>query len=284
VRPTKLGGFKVKIARLAFPSFLASTFFVLSFCPTPGNATTIGSGSFSWTGSVDIFAAACGASCPANVTGPGIWFFNPSQTIFKGYDALFTPNPPAGSLLQVPITNGNGTVAGGQILPFVGTPTTGAFFQMDELTIPNTVSGLVQFDVTNISAGTGTNAACGANIIGNVCTPTGSPFTLTQNGTNGNGNVCTANCTVSITFNFNGVAYVGTSGSGNNPAAAALTSQVTAIGTISQILAAVASPQGLTNQSYSGSLTVNGVPEPSMVLMFLSGLGLIAAGKFARKS
>src|SRR5581483_5376649 len=107
-----------------------------------------------------------------------------------------------------PNTNSFSGLSSGTISNIVGGPMVGSHPITDFMTF--NVSGVspVLFDLTGIDAGSGTAAPCAANAIGQACTPTGSPFTLTQ---------LTAN-TVEVGLVLEGIAYTGTSASGSSQA------------------------------------------------------------------
>jgi hypothetical protein len=136
-----------------------------------------------------------------------------------------------------------------------------------------TAAGLIKIDLNTLNAGFGSLAGCSSNAIGSLCTPTGSPITLAQVGTN----------SVSISLSGNGIAYTGTSGSGSSPTIISFTSQNNVPGTITSILALVLSAGGFTN-SVSATYSSTGpttVPEPMTLSMM--GLGLVSLGLIARR-
>jgi hypothetical protein len=130
----------------------------------------------------------------------------------------------------------------------------------------------IMFDLTSIPAGTGTNANCATNGPGN-CTPTGSPFTLTQ-----------LNGGVSVGLTLNGIAYTGSSASGSTPTVGVFTTQVTIDGgTITGILGILGGGGTISGQTYSASFTATPTPEPSTALSVLFGAGLIGFSLIGRK-
>jgi hypothetical protein len=248
---------------------------VASLIPELALATAIPVGVGNIGGTVNV----CGGP---GCTNPGIFFFNDS-TVSEAY---LEGGTNTGSFAG--LTNGNGTFLGGEILNLTGNPQTGAVSITDEATFVTTL-GLIQFDITDIPGGGGTNANCASNTIGGAfaCTPTGSPFTLTQTGDQGNGNTCTdSSCAVAILLNMVGVGYTGSSSTGTTPTSAIFTAQVIVPGTISAVLGQVDSSGGLVGQTYSASFSAVATPEPGPLPLVLLGLGLICLGKkkFARIS
>jgi PEP-CTERM motif len=164
-------------------------------------------------------------------------------------------------------TGATGTVQGS----LVGAPTLTPNIA-DWAEFSGTAAGLIKIDLNTLNAGFGSLAGCSSNAIGSLCTPTGSPITIAQVGTN----------SVSISLSGNGIAYTGTSGSGSSPTIISFTSQNNVPGTITAILAAVNST-GFTN-SVSATYSSTGpttVPEPMTLSMM--GLGLISLGLIARR-
>jgi hypothetical protein len=175
-----------------------------------------------------------------------------------------------------------------------GTPDTGAYngltggtikdlvtpIQIGTLTTPinqfltfNTSTGPVLFDLTAINPGVGTVPACTSNATGSVCTPPGSPFTLTQLSTGA----------VGIQLSLSGIAYTGSSSTGTDATIGVFTTQNTNPGSITGILAAVAGG-GITN-SYSAtfsSVPPGVIPEPGTYVLL--GLGLISVASIRKRT
>lgn len=129
----------------------------------------------------------------------------------------------------------------------------------------------VTFNLTNIFAGAGTMAGCANNTVGNVCTVTNSPFTLTQ----------LAPGQVALGLSLSGIAYIGDTASGTSAAPFSFTSQNTLPGTITGILAAAQSEAGFTN-SFSATISATS-PTPEPASYMLMGAGLAAAGMIFRR-
>jgi hypothetical protein len=126
----------------------------------------------------------------------------------------------------------------------------------------NTSAGVVTFDLVSLSPGYGTLAGCASNAIGNICTPTGSPITLTQ---------VTAN-SVSITLNLTGIAYLGSSSTGSSPTTALFTTQNVIPGTITAILAQAFSTTGFQS-SYGAVYSSTTAPSTCQTNPLQSLLG-----------
>jgi hypothetical protein len=192
----------------------------------------------------------------ANINGTvlvgtsGISFFN----------NLVVPN----QFNAAPSTGSYAGLTGGTIQNLTGPPVTGPDLIANFATflVP---TGNVIFDLQNIFAGVGTVPNCGNNSVGSVCTPPGSPFTLTQ-----------TQAGVTVTLSMSGIAYTGTAASGASPTTGLFTAQVTVPGTITSVLQAVAT-NTLPLQTYSASFTSTPVPEPAtfgLIGAALLGLGL----------
>ncbi len=168
------------------------------------------------------------------------------------------------------LMNGGGTMSTGWLQSLSGAP--GPVNLVDYATFESTI-GLIQFDMTFLFPGTGTAAPClvVTNAPGATCTPTGSPFTLTQEATG-----------VTVTLAESGNFYIGTSASGTSPGSGLFTAQISVPGQINAVLLALEGGT-LGAQTYSASFTA-GVPEPGTILMFLAGLGMIAVGKKRNKA
>lgn len=130
----------------------------------------------------------------------------------------------------------------------------------------------ILFDLTFIPGGSGTNTACATNGPGN-CTPTGSPFTLTQLAGG-----------VEVGLTLDGIAYTGSSATGSTPTVGVFSTQVTIDGgTITGILGVLGSGGTIAGQTYSASFTATPVPEPSTALSVVFGAGLIGLSLVGRR-
>lgn len=162
-----------------------------------------------------------------------------------------------------PNTGSFAGLTGGTIQSLTGGPTVGPTNIVDFATF-DVPTGNVFFDLTYIRPGSGSLAGCASDALGSVCTPTGSPFTLTQ----------TANGVV-IDLALQGIAYTGSSANGSSATMSLFTTQNVVPGTITGILAEANSANGITN-SYSATFAA--VPEP--MSMGLLGGGLLLLGLF----
>jgi len=151
-----------------------------------------------------------------------------------------------------------------------GGPTTGAVDIVDFVSFTSGLVTPIDFDLTYIDPGVGTALACATNTVGNVCTPTGSPFTLTQN-----------SGSVTVGLDFSGIAYTGVSGTGSTPTTAGFSTQIVIDGgTLSGLLGALSGGGQAMGVSYSSTFTAL-APEPGTTLLF--GAGLIGLGLMGRR-
>jgi hypothetical protein len=175
------------------------------------------------------------------------------------------PGPNSGSYAgTTAVTQGN----------LVGTPTLTP--NLTDWATFTTPSGTIIFDLQTINAGFGTGSCTSPNsdVVGNSCTPSPlSGITLTQSGSS----------SVSITFSGTGIAYMTSSVGGSSPTTVSFTSQNNVPGTISGILAEVASGNGFTDSvsaTYDSTPTST-VPEPMTLSMM--GFGLLGLGLIGRR-
>ncbi len=162
----------------------------------------------------------------------------------------------------------------GTIMSLTGGPVTGTTFIPQFATFTAGLASPIYFDLTYIAPGVGTVAGCGSAAIGSACTPAGSPFSLFQISPN----------TVLAALQFNGVFYQGSSSTGVSMGTTVFSTQTVASGTIPELVAMLNSGGSLEGITYSASLvaTPPAVPEPSSLSIL--GLGLVAAGLFARRA
>ena len=229
-------------------SFISSSFRLKSL----GLAVTLGSLFVASASATIIQTGVANIAGTATVTTNAINFTSGSPAVANTYSS------------QTPNTGGFSGLTGGTILNLASLQTTQTQFISF-----NTAGGIVYFDLQGFTPGVGTNANCSSNTIGAQCTPTNSPFTLTQQTTN----------SVAIALNAFGISYLGagTQASGSDLTTLGFTTQVVP-GTVSGVLQQVQTG-GITN-SYSATLFASSVPEPASMLLF--GAGLLGVGMFRK--
>lgn len=112
------------------------------------------------------------------------------------------------------------------------------------------------------------SSTCSSNAPGSVCTPSGSPYSISQ----------VSSTQADITFVLEGTAYSGSFAGGSSPFVAIFTDQLAGSGaTITNIVAELNST-GVAN-TYSANFTVTGpasvTPEPGTLISSMTGLLLI---------
>lgn len=240
--------FRVKSA---FPALGASAFLCLAFAGAAPAATII-TGIANITGSVTVGATTIDFAAP--------FIAQSTQT------GSFTGET-------------GGTIDDTSLSAPVGTP-------IDVAPFATFVGGMVNpiyFDLTEILPGTGTLAGC-TNAIGVACTPTGSPFTLTQE-VLPSGNTAGI---VDVTLNLLGVSGSTDPATGGSPTTAGFTTQLVLTGTtVTSILASLSSG-GTVTSSYSATFDAippTTTPEPGTEVLFgagLIGLSLVGRRRFRR--
>jgi len=158
-----------------------------------------------------------------------------------------------------------------------GGPTTGAVDYAKFMTF-NVPGANIDFDLTYIAPGVGTEAACGSNALGQSCTIANSPFTLRQDSLNPNA--------VDITLLLQGVSYFTNDQNNTSPTAGLFTTQLTNTivvddATVTGILATLAAGGSISGASYSATFSASPTPEPASLL--LMSVGLLGAGYIGRR-
>jgi len=212
-------------------------------------------------------------SLAAATIGAGLASIDGAATV-TNTTVLFFSNTAVPNVYDV--NTGSGSFAGittpDSIMNLTGGPITGNISVVDFITF-TTALGLINFDLTHIDPGTGTAAACLSNTVGNVCTPAGSPFTISQ----------ITPTTVGLALSVEGWAYTGTSATGETGLQGLFTGQQVP-GTITEVINELGITGSFTN-SYSASFstTTSSTPEPGTLGTFLIGTGLVGLGLFRRR-
>ena len=205
----------------------------------------------------------------ANVTG-NVTFTPTTIQFFNGATPnIFGPNGSS--------TGSFAGLTGGTIQElFLATEPVGT--AIDVIDYATFLGGLVtpiDFDLTYIQPGTGTNAACSLSAVNTICTPTGSPLTFIQQAGQ-----------VAILLTLDGVAYpaAGGSAASGSSTAGGFTSQVTFAGvTIPQVIAMLGTPGSIGGQSYSATFAATPTPEPSTGICLLFGTVLVGMSLARRR-
>jgi len=207
------------------------------------------------TGCVDWYNAAPPSGCqPAGTTG--------ALTVQGGSTAPFTPGA-AGTIQDL------GLSAAFPITDFITIGTGSSAFHFDLLDLR-----------TNAGASVGDCSGPGALAPSATCTPTGSPFQLT----NGLANPVTgAVDTLTISLNIDANGYIGSAATGSNLYVGNFTTQGGVFGNIASVLATIGAGAPVT-ASWSATLTPTSAPAPipEPAPFVLVGTGLMALGFFKR--
>jgi hypothetical protein len=223
----------------------------------PAGATPI-TGTLQLGGTFTIgptFLSFCATAGPCP-TAPGNWNVPGNGT--GDLSAPYASDPNGGLITNLnSITEPVGTLLAGNGIQFLIFANSGALLTPD-----------IDFFLTEVFAGVGTNAACGlAPAPGEVCTPTGSAATLI-NGAGGDS---------SATITMQGWARRISTGELSN-LQMVFTSQFNT--PFQSVLSTLASSGSVTN-TFSASFSASPVPEP--VTSMLVGSGLLALGLLRRR-
>ncbi|MEP6713956.1 MAG: PEP-CTERM sorting domain-containing protein [Terriglobia bacterium] len=191
-----------------------------------------------------------------------------------GTPGMFTVNAPPDGVFAAALGTSDNVIKDMQqtfpIAKFISLPSINVFFDLPSLTVNPFIAGDCSATATGINQS---------------CSPAGSPFTIVNSTTmDANGKANSA--TVKLDVNLFG--YQGTTADGMTGYRGTFTTQITLVdggsANIATILAALNKGETLSGNSYSATLSPNGViPEPGSWVMLLTGIGMLAIGMIAKR-
>jgi len=240
-----------------------------------------------------VLAAPVGITGSVSLGGPQLIGVNGQFIDFDFGGTVSTTNSPE----AVGTIDGSGdtgmfTIGAGSVVP-------GGTATIHDLNVsaepvggPDSLVDFIQFSaeptwtitLTDLEAGNGTLGACGTGAVEADCTPTGSPFNLTNESSACLAGGTIADCTVDANFSFLGT-LIDTSNSTTSNVSGIFSTTFSGTN-VQDILAILNGGNGVASTA-SGTLTItaiSGVPEPGTSAMMLLASGcLVALSRIRRR-